>query len=148
MNVEWKVLVAQSCLTLCDPMDCSPPGSSIHGICQARILEWVSMPSSRWLLQPRSQTCVSCIAGRFFTTEPLVKPPYDLVVQSLSPVWLCDPMDCRHQDSLSITISQSLLKVMSIELVMSPNYLILCHPLLLLSSVFPSIRVFSNELAS
>ena len=101
MYVEWKVLVAQSCLTLCDPMDCSPPGSSIHGIRQARILEWVSMPSSRWSLQPRSQTCVSCIAGRFFTTEPLVKPPYDLVVQPLNPVWLCDPMDCRRQDSLS-----------------------------------------------
>ena len=42
-----KVLVAQSCLTLCDPMDCSPPGSSVHGILQARRLEWVAMPSSR-----------------------------------------------------------------------------------------------------
>ena len=42
-----KVLVIQSCLTLGDPIDCSPPGSSIHGILQARILEWVAMPSSR-----------------------------------------------------------------------------------------------------
>ena len=103
------------------------------------------MPPSRGSPQPRNQTCVSCIAGRFFTTEPLVKPWYDLVVQSLSPVWLCDPMDCRCQASLSITIPQSLLKVMSIELVMPSNYLILCCPLLLLSSVFPSIRVFSNQ---
>ena len=44
---EVKVLVAQSFLTLCDPMDCSPPGSSVHGISQARILEWVDIPFSR-----------------------------------------------------------------------------------------------------
>ena len=49
----------QLCLTLCDPMDCSPPGSSVHGILQARILEWVAMPSSRGSSQPRDQTCVS-----------------------------------------------------------------------------------------
>ena len=41
-----KVLVAQSCLTLCDPMDCSPPGSSVHGILQARIVKWVAVPFS------------------------------------------------------------------------------------------------------
>ena len=45
-HLSVKVLVAQSCLTLCDPMDCSPPGSSVHGILQARTLEWVAMPSS------------------------------------------------------------------------------------------------------
>ena len=60
---------------------------------------------------------------------------------------LCDPMDCKTQASLSITISQSLLKLMSIESVMPSNHLILCHPLLLLPSLFPSIRVFSNESA-
>ena len=58
---------------------------------------------------------------------------------------LCDSMDCSMQASLSITNSQSLLKLMSIELVMPSNYLILCCPLLLLPSIFPSIRVFSNE---
>ena len=61
------VLVAHSCLTLCDPMDCSPPGSSVHGILQARRLEWVAMPFSRGSSQPRDQTFVFCIAGRFFT---------------------------------------------------------------------------------
>ena len=60
---------------------------------------------------------------------------------------LCDPMDCSIQASLSITNSQSLLKFMSIELVMPSNHLILCHPLLLLPSIFPKIRVFSNESA-
>ena len=51
-------LVNQSCLTLCDPMDCSPPGSSVHEILQARILEWVAMPSSRGSSQPRARTQV------------------------------------------------------------------------------------------
>ena len=58
-------LVAQSCL--CDPTDCSPPGSSVYGIPQARILEWVAIPFSRGSSQPRDQTQVSCISGRFFT---------------------------------------------------------------------------------
>ena len=53
---------AQLCLTLCDPMDCSPPGSSVHGILQARILEWVAMPSSRRSSWLRDQTCFSYIA--------------------------------------------------------------------------------------
>ena len=61
------VLVTQSCPTLCDPMNCSLPGSSVYGILQARILEWVAMPSSRGSSQSRDQTWVSCIAGRFFT---------------------------------------------------------------------------------
>ena len=49
------VLIAQSDLTLCDPMDCSPPGSSVHGILQARILDWVVISSSRGSSQPRDQ---------------------------------------------------------------------------------------------
>ena len=60
-------LVAKLCLTLCDPMDGSLPGSSVHGILQARILEWVAMPFSRGSSRPRDWTWVSCIAGRFFT---------------------------------------------------------------------------------
>ena len=60
---------------------------------------------------------------------------------------LCDPTDVAHQTSLSFTISWRLLKLMSIESVMPSNHLILCHPLLLLTSIFPSIRVFSNESA-
>ena len=53
------IKLLQPCLTLCDPMDCSPPGSSVHGILQARILEWVAMPSSRGSSWPRDQTSVS-----------------------------------------------------------------------------------------
>ena len=58
--------VAQSCATLCDPVDCSPSSSSIHGILQARILEWVAIPFSKGPSQPRDRTQVSRIAGRRF----------------------------------------------------------------------------------
>ena len=61
------VKVAQSCLTLCDPMDCSLPGSSFHGIFQARILKWVAISFSRISSWPRDWTWVSCIVGRHFT---------------------------------------------------------------------------------
>ena len=74
MHACW---VAQSCLTLCNPMDCSPPGSSARGILQARILEWVAISFSRRSSWPRDRThvsYVSCIAGGFFTAEPPGKP--------------------------------------------------------------------------
>ena len=61
------VLSHFSCVTFCDAVDCSPPGSSDHNILQARILEWVAIPFSRGYSQPRDRTLVSCIAGRFFT---------------------------------------------------------------------------------
>ena len=66
-------LVVQSCLTLCDPMDCSLPGSSVHRIPQARILEWIAMPSSRESSQSRDRTQVSRIAGGFFTSRATVQ---------------------------------------------------------------------------
>ena len=59
LRVCVLIKLLQSCPTLCDPMDCSLPGYSVHGILQARILEWVVMPSSRGSSQPRDQTCVS-----------------------------------------------------------------------------------------
>ena len=63
---ESESEVTQSCPTLCDPMDCSPPGSPVHGILPARILEWVAIAFSRGSSRPRDQTQVSCIAGRRF----------------------------------------------------------------------------------
>ena len=61
---------APSCLTLCNPVDCSTPGPSVHGISQARILEWLAISFSRGSSWPRDQTQVYHIAGRFITTEP------------------------------------------------------------------------------
>ena len=63
ISFSVKVKVAQSCLTLCDPMD-----YTVHGILEARILEWVAFPFSRGSSQPRDQTQDSCIAGGFFTS--------------------------------------------------------------------------------
>ena len=62
-----SALVAQLCPALCNPMDCSLPGSSVHGILQARILEWVDIPFPRGSSQPRDWTWGFCIVGRFFT---------------------------------------------------------------------------------
>ena len=59
--------VAQLCLTLCDPRDCSLPGSSVHGISQAIVLEWIAISFSRGSSRPRDQTWVSCIIDRRFT---------------------------------------------------------------------------------
>ena len=88
------------------------------------------------------------LAGRFFITSTTWEAKSRAVVQLLSHVQLfMTPWTAAHQASLSFTISWSLLKLMSIEFVMLSNHLILCHPLLLLPSIFPSIRVFSNESA-
>ena len=76
LPLHMHVLVAQLWLMLCDPMDCSPPESSVHGILQARILELIAITSSRGSFQPWGRTHISCIAGSFFTTEPLEKPSY------------------------------------------------------------------------
>ena len=67
-EVKVKALVAQSCLTFCDPMDYSLPDSSVQGILQARILEWAAFPFSRGSSQPRDRTQVSRIVGGFFTS--------------------------------------------------------------------------------
>ena len=78
IGIDIYILVVQVqsliCVWLCDPMDCSPPGSSVHGISQAGILEWVAISFSRGSSWPRDWTCVSCIIGGFFTTEPPGKP--------------------------------------------------------------------------
>ena len=66
LTVKWSQ-VTQLCPTLCNPMDCSLPGSSVHGIFQARVLEWVAISFSRGSSWPRDWTRISCIAGRRFT---------------------------------------------------------------------------------
>ena len=136
--------VAQSCPTLCDPMACSLPASSIHGVFQARLLEWVAISFSRGFSWPRDWTSISCIAGRCFT-EAFCQ---SVSVQLLSRVLLfATPWTAACQAFLSITNCQSPPKPMSIESVMPSKHLILCRPLLLLPSIFLSIRVFSNESA-
>ena len=116
------------------------------------------MPSSREIFSGIKPTSLmsSAMAGRFFTTTTYLWSPLNGLgtfnsfrfssVQSLSSVWLfATPRNAARQASLPITNSQSLLKLMSIESVMPCNHLIPCHPLLLVPSILPSIRVFSNE---
>ena len=67
---DLVVLVVQSYQTLCDPMNCSPPGSSVHGISEASILEWAASSSSKGSSWPRDWTHISCIGSGFFTIEP------------------------------------------------------------------------------
>ena len=90
-------VLAQSCLILCNPMECSPPGSSVHDILPARILEWSAMPSSKGSSQPKDQTLTSsALAGRFSPLAPprAKVPKWRLEVKLKSCLTLRDPMDC------------------------------------------------------
>ena len=86
-------------------------------------------------------------ATRFSSQIPLNPRGHVCMLSHFSFVRLCNPVDAACQAFLSFTISRRLLKLMSIESVMPSNHLILCCPVLLLPSIFPSIRIFSNELA-
>ena len=130
----------------CDPMDRSLPGSSVHGISQARILEWVAISFSGESSQLRDQTWVSCTAGRFFTVwTTRDRLQFSSVAQSC--LTLCDPMNhstpgfpVHHQRPESTQAH-----VHRVGDAIQPS-----HPLsslLLLPSIFSSIRVFSNESA-
>ena len=147
MEVKVKSL---SHVWFCNFMDYSLPGSTIHGIFQARILKWIAISFSRRSSQPRDWTWVSHIVGRRFTILPTrevhitdstigynnwcqiqdycrnFKQPS---VQSLNRVWLfATPWTTACQTSLSNTNSQSLPKLMSTESVMPSNHLILLSP--------------------
>ena len=76
MDITYAYVDAQSCLTLHDPMDCSPPGSSVHGILQARIQEWVFISSSRWSYQTRDQPRSPTLQADSLLSEPLGKPTF------------------------------------------------------------------------
>ena len=151
-------------------MDCSLPVSSSYGIAQARILEWVAISFSKILPVPgiepvllhgrqthyslRHFQCeLQMIIGPSLSgmkiTVATIRHRYQFSsVQALSRVRLfVTPWTTACQASLSITNSSSLPKLMSIESVMPSNHLFFCLPLLLLPSIFPSIRVFSDELA-
>ena len=90
LPIMLACLVVQSCPTLCNSMDYSPPGSSVHGILQARILEWVAISSSRRSSQPGielSSPLSLALAEGFFTTEPLGKPCICLLFLFSTKLW-------------------------------------------------------------
>ena len=82
------VLVTQLCLTLCNLTNCSPPGFSVPGILQARILEWIAIPFSRGSSRPRDRTLVSCTASRFFTIWDTGKSHYNLITSFKTPFFI------------------------------------------------------------
>ena len=81
LNFCCCCLDAKLCLTLCDPTNCSLPVFSVHGISQARILDWVAMSFSRGSSWPRDRTLIAFLAGRFFTTEPPGKAQISLMAK-------------------------------------------------------------------
>ena len=100
LTILCVLLVPQLCPTLSNPMDCSLPGSSVHGILQARILEWVSIPFSRGSFWSQDQIQVSHIASRFFTVWATREiPPTVKVLVTQSCLTLCNPMDCSPPGS-------------------------------------------------
>ena len=129
MKVVWWKRFTWRNFTLSDPMDCSLPVSSVRGIFQARVLQWGAIAFSMndaWYVGN-----IYCCCS---------------VTQLCSA--LCDPKDCNMAGFPVHYQSWSLFKLMSTESVMPFNHLILCCLLLLLPSIFPSIRVFSNELTA
>ena len=109
--------VAQLCLTLCDPIDCSPAGSSVHGILQARILEWVAISFSRGSSKLGDQTQVSCIAGWFFTNPPQFNAWILTQADSgshWSPLWV-------WFGAIILALSTALYSWMLLHLVIFPN---------------------------
>ena len=180
----------QSCPTLCDPIDGSPPGSSVPGVLQARTLVWVAISFSnawKWKVKVKSpsrvrlfetpwtaasQASLSMGFSRqeYWSGVPLPSPLFYLklikriffsVLCKIPQIWphlsvqfssvaqscltLCDPMDCSMPGFPVHHQLPDLAQTHVVESVMLSNHLILCLPLLLLPSVFPSIRVFSSE---
>ena len=112
--LESESEVARSCTTLRDPTDCSLPGSSVHGIFQARVLEWVAISFSRGPFRPRDRTWVSSIAGDALPSEPPGQPHPCLKTEqkfccsvTRSCLTLCNPVDCSLPGSSVHAISQA-----------------------------------------
>ena len=143
------LLVAQSCPILCNPMDCSPPGSSVHRILQAGILERVAIAFSRESSQTGDWTRVSCIAGRFFIVWAYLHVTVLSSVQFISLAQscptLCDPM---NHSTPGLPVHHQLLESTQTHVHCVGDAIQPSHPLLspsFLPLMFLSIRVFSNE---
>ena len=148
-NVYWTFAtqfssVTQSCLTLCDPMNHSTPGLPVHHQLPEFTQTHLQLRSYKTVANPPVIT-MARITIAIIKNVPIRLKSFTHNTFS-SVTWSCltlyDSTDCS---TLFITNCQSFLKLMSIESVMPSNHLILCRPLLLLPSIFPSIRVFSNE---
>ena len=135
----------QSCLTLCDPMDCSPPGSSVHGILQARILEGVAISSSRGSSQSRDRTCVSyvsCIGRQVLYHYHHLGSPYI----SPFPLEPPSPSTLSHRSGLLQSLSLSCLHVIFLSYWKDSGYFLLLVVLQLASLVTPDLSYLLRPL--
>ena len=110
------VLVTQLCLTLCHPMDCSPPGSPVHGILQARILDCVAIPFSRGSSCPGDWTQDSCIAGGFFThwaTKEVLSLENNLIPMHIKCPWYVAFWDSRYWAHIFMMPAQDSMKFLN-----------------------------------
>ena len=136
-------LVSQSCLTLCDPVDCIPPGSSVNGILWTRILEWVAIAFSRGSSWPRDRTQASCIADRRLTFWATRKPTLVHKKSQMPSTTLCNSLRIEWRtsnDSSYASCSQASIFFSSQNVTACPDLQklgwwwalwFLCHPLLL-----------------
>ena len=129
-----KVIVDQLCPTLHDAMDCSPPGSSVHGSLQVRILEWVAITFSRESSQPKDRNWVSCTAGRLFTVQATREAPHvykELLNKNTFQctkgltVWFTGKeieISNKHRKSVSISVNKEMETRTMINLFYAPNW--------------------------
>ena len=117
------LLAAQSCPTLCSPRDCRPPGSSVHGILQARILEWVAMSSSAESSRPRDRTQVSCTAGTLYCLSHQGSP---MMVSVVTNSLMQKNTKCRKINSICSSYSPRVFhldQILVITWIVSPSVL-------------------------
>ena len=148
VNQLWKkvkVLVAQSCLTLCDPMDHSPPGSPVHGILQARRLEWAAISFSRGPSQPRDWTLVFCIAGKFFTLWATREDGRCGANKKKKEEASCCPLRIREELSPLLFLRPSSLESWQ---VLSPSLRSVCQSFWKLNLGFSAQEIFLKDLGA
>ena len=143
--ISVLVLVTQLCRTFATPWTIALQASLSMGFFRKNYWNVLLFPSPGDLCNPRNKTWSPALQADSLPSQPPVLVQFSSV-QVLSCVrFFASPWTEARQASLSITNFRSLLKLMSIKSVMPSNHLILCRPLLLLPSIFPSIRIFSNE---
>ena len=143
------MLVTQLCLTLCDPMNCSPSGFPVHGNLQARVLEWIAIPFSRGSSRPRDWTLVFCIPGRFYAIWAIGKSCYLPSDQIRSVIQSCPTLcDLMIRSMPGLPVCHQLLEFTESHVHGVSDAIQPSHPLSspsLLPPIPHSIRVFSNE---
>ena len=140
--------VTQSCLTLCDPMDCSPPGSSVHRIPQARILEWGATAFLQGIFPTQGSNPGLPPCRRLLYQLSHQRGPFKRLIHQFSHSVMSDslrPHEPQHARPPCLSPTAGVYPNSCLLRVMLSNHLILCRPLFFLPSIFLSIRVFSNE---